>query len=235
VAAGGRGGQEVGEVRLQPAAHRGQWHGALPQCVLQPVHRHRHQAVPRSQGRRLRRDPVPERAGQRGQHHVGGRERDLAVRGEAVMGDALMPGPGIGVRQPQGRHRAPVESRGRVHGLAGCDAGEPPAGPGAQVARPLRHDRRVRAQHVPRGEQAGVHGHRFQFPAERLTRRHRPRQPPGLAQAGDRAGEPGRQRPAVRHHVRHRERGRSRFPEEPRQHGRERRMQVGHHHRHAVD
>ncbi len=120
-----------------------------------------------------------------------------------MVRDALMPLARVGGRQPQRRDRPAAEHGGRVHRLARGDPGEPPPGAGAGVARPLRHDGHVGAGHVPRREQAGVHGHRLQVTAERLAGGDRRGQPSGRAQPGCRAGEPRGQRPAVLHDVDH--------------------------------
>ena len=159
------------------------------------------------------------------------------------MRDAAVPHPRVGVADPQRRHRPSAQRRDRVDRLARRHPGEAPPGPGAEVARPLRDHRDVGAEHVPRGEQPGVHGHRLQIPAERLPGGHRRRQPARLAERGAAAREPGGQRPAVLHHVHHcgrlagaRAVGPGPFGRpEASQHGREGRVQVGHHDGHPAD
>jgi hypothetical protein len=107
----------------------------------------------------------------------------------------------VGERQPQGRDRAAVKRGGRVDRLARRHAGEAPPRPGAEVAWALRDDRDVGPDHVPGGQQAGVHGDRLQVTAEGLAGGDRRRQPPRLPQAGDGAGEPRRERAAVGHDI----------------------------------
>ena len=243
--AGRRCGQEIGEVLVQPAAHSGQPGRARPQRRLQAVGRHGDELVPAAQRGGLGRHPGAELPGQRGHHHVGPGQRDPAVGGQAVVRDAAVPHPRVRVADPQRRHRAPAQRRGRVDRLARGHPGEAPPGPGAEVAGPLRDHRDVGAEHVPRREQPGVHGHRLQVAAERLPGGHRRRQPARLAEHRAGAREPGRQRPAVLHHVHHAglrppsgRGGSAPGPfgrKDPRQHGRESRVQVGHHDGHPAD
>ena len=87
-------------------------------------------------------------------HHVGACQGDPAVGGQAVVGDALVAVARVGERDAQRRDRAAAQGRGGVDGLAGRDAGVAPPGAGAQVAWALGHDRDVRADGVPGGEQA---------------------------------------------------------------------------------
>ena len=61
--------------------------------------------------------------------------------------------------------------------------------------------RDVGPEHVPRGEQAAVQGHRLEVAAHGLADRHRGGEPAGLAQRRHGAREPHRQRAAVGHHV----------------------------------
>ena len=84
-----------------------------------------------------------------------------------------------------------------------------------------------------RSEQTGVQGDGFEVAAERLPDADCRRQPTGVPQAGDRARRPERQRPAVRHDV---DDARLRPVEsQPGEHRRQRGMQVGDDHRHAVE
>ena len=108
----------------------------------------------------------------------------------------------VGLGHAQAGHRSPAEHADRVDRLAGGDAGEPPARPGAEVARTLRDDGHLGAQHEARGEQPRVQRDRLEVAAVRLTDGHRADQPPGAAQLGDRPGERERQRTAVGHDVR---------------------------------
>ena len=114
--------------------------------------------------------------------------------------------------------------------LTGGHPGEAPRRPGAQVARALRDDRQVRAEHVPGRQQAGVHGHRLEVAPEGLP--HGDHAGQRLVQRVDRAGEAGGQRPAVGHDVGDLEVGVG--GQRTDQHRRQRRVQVGHDHRHAV-
>src|SRR6516164_2645023 len=139
--------------------------------------------------------------------------------------------PGIGLADPQRRHRAPAEHGGRVHRLAAGHAGKAPASARAQVARALRYHGHLGAQHVPGGQQAGVHGDRLQVATERLAGADRARQPARRPQPGRRPGEPGGQRTAVQHHVRGGSRARL---AEPGENGRQGRVQVRHDDRHPA-
>ncbi len=144
--------------------------------------------------------------------------------------------PRISLADPQRGHRAAAEHGGRVDRLAAGHPGKAPPGPGAQVARSLGHHDDVGAEHVPRGQQPGVQRDRLEVTAERLAHGHRPAQPARLAQPGAAAGEPRGQRPAVEHHVHRGRRGRRPARgAQRRQHGRQRRMQVGDHHRHPAE
>ncbi len=245
--AGCRCGEEVCEVLVQGAAHRGQPCRAGPQRRLQAVDRHGDDLVPPAQPGGLRRHPVaeiPELRAKRRDHHVRPGQRDPAVGGQAVVGHAAVPLTRVRVAHPQRRHRAPAQGAGRVDRLARGHPGEPPAGPGAEVARSLRDHRDVGAEHMPGGQQPGVHGHRLQVPAERLPGGDRRRQPSRFAERRAGAREPGRQGSAVLHDVDHAgqaSRGRPVKPgsfgrrKDPGQHGRERRVQVGHHDGHPAD
>ncbi len=242
--AGRRRREEVGEVLVQSAAHGGQRRRARPQRRLESVDGHGDDLVPPAEPSRLGRDPVAERAVQGGHHHVGAGQGHPAVGGQAVMGDAAMPVARVRVAQPQRGYWPTVQRRHGVNDLARGHAGKAPAGPGAEVAWPLRDHRDVGAEHVPGGEQPSMHGHGLQVPAERLPGGHGGRQPAGLLERCARAGEPGRQRPAVLHDVHHP--GRPARPgavtigpfgliKEAGQHGRESGMQVGHHDGHPTD
>jgi hypothetical protein len=235
VAAGGRGRQEVRRIGVQVPAHRGQRHGTGAQRFGQAVDRHPDEPVPRPQGRGLLRDARPERTGQHRHHDIGRGQRHPPVGGEAVMRDPAVPRSRIGAGHPKGRDRPPAKHRGGVDRLASRHPREPPRGAGAQVARPLRDHRHVRADDVPRGEQPGVHGHRLQVTAERLAGGDRRGQPARLPQPGRRPGEPRGQRAAVEHDVGDTggTRLRSVCGKKASQHGRESRVQVRHHHRHS--
>jgi hypothetical protein len=243
VPAGRRCGQEVREVLGQAAAHRGQPHRSRAQRGLQPLDGHRDDVVASGQPGGGRRDQLPEAPVQFGDHHVGPRQRHPAVGGQAVVRDALVPVARVRVADPERRHRAAAQRGGGVDRLTRRHPGEPPPGPGAEVARSLRHHRDVGAEHVPGGEQPGVHGHRLQVTAERLAGRHRPGQPARLLERRAGPREPGGQRSAVLHYVGHPGRGTvggegNAGPfgrKDPGQDGRESRMQVGHHDRHPAD
>ena len=153
-----------------------------------------------------------------------------------MVGHAAVAFPRISLTDPQRGDRAAAEHGGRVDRLAARHAGKPPPGPGAQVPRSLRHHGDVGAEHVPRGQQAGVQRDRLQVTAERLAHGHGPAQPARFAQPGATAGEPGGQRATVEHHVGHGRQGTGRpASAQPRQHGRQRRVQVGDHHRHPAE
>ena len=149
------------------------------------------------------------------------------------MGDRPVPLARVGLADPQRGHRPAAEHGGRVHRLARGHAGEPPAGAGAQVAGALHDHGHLGAEHVPGGQQPAVQRDGFQVAAERLPDGHRAGQPARLAQAGDGAGEPGRQRAAVQHHVGGRA-DRAAPGVVAGQYRGQRGVQVGHHHRHAV-
>ena len=214
-------------------------HRAAAQRLLKAVHVHLHHPVPAGQGGGVGRHPRPLLARQPRHDDVRRRQRDPAVGGQAVMRDALVPLALVGERDPQARDGAAAEGCRRVDRLARRDAGVPPAGAGAQVPGSLGDDRHVGSQHVPGGEQAGVDGHRLQVAAERLPRRHRPGQPVRRRAARRPCG---RTRPGALRRLASRRRRRAAAgmarPElvtEASQHGREGRVQVGHHDRHAVD
>jgi hypothetical protein len=157
--------------------------------------------VPGAKLGRLRRDPGAERAGQAGDHHVRPGQRHPAVRRQAVMRDAPVALTRIGFADPQAGHRTSAQRGDGVDRLAGRHPGKTPAGPGPQVARALRDDRDIGLEHMPGGEQSGMHGHRLQVPAERLPGGHGRGEPARVRQRRARAGEPGRQRSAVLHDV----------------------------------
>ena len=120
------------------------------------------------------------------------------------MRDAAVPRPRVGLGDPQRRHRAPAQRRGRVDRLARASRPENPHRvPVPRLPGPCATTATSAPQHVPRREQPGVHGDRLQVAAERLpaviTVAGQPARPRRSAAHG--AGEPGRQRPAVRHHV----------------------------------
>ncbi len=169
---------------------------------MQPVHADPDQPVPGRQRLRRLGDPPAELARQLGYHDIGAGQRDPAVGGQAVVGDHLMPLARVGVADPQCRHRRPAEHRRRVHRLARGHPGEPPPRTGPEVARPLGNHDQIGPEHMPRRQQAGVHGDGLQISAERLARGDGPGQPARFAQPGHGPGEPGRQRAAVQHHVR---------------------------------
>ena len=150
----------------------------------------------------------------------------------------------VGLADPQAGHRPPAQRGYGVDRLARGYPGKAPAGPGAQVAGALRHDRDIGAEHMAGREQPGVHRHRLQVPAEGLPGGDRRGQPAGLFQRRAGAGEPGGQRAAILHDVDHADAmsGPGAGPagsfgriENAGQHGRERRVQVGHHDRHPAD
>ena len=88
VPAGRRRGQEVREVGVQAAAHRGQPHRSGPQRRLQAADGHWDDVVPSGQPGGGFRDQLPEIPVQFGDHHVGPGQRDPAVGGQAVVRDA---------------------------------------------------------------------------------------------------------------------------------------------------
>ncbi len=150
----------------------------------------------------------------------------------------------IRVADPQAGHRPPAQCGHRVDRLARRHTGKAPAGSRPQIARALRDDRHVGAEHVPGGEQAGMHGDRLQVAAERLPGRDHRGQPSRVAQRRAGAGEPGGQRPAILHDVASTRgmtcrRGVNACSFGPReqasQHGRESGVQVGHHHGHPAE
>jgi hypothetical protein len=244
VPAGRRRGEEVREIGVQPAAHRGQPRRARPQRRLEAVDGHGDDLVPLAQPGGSRRHQVPELPAQRRHHHLRPGQRHPAVGGQAVVRDAMVPLARVRVAHPQRRHRTAAQRRHGVDRLARRHAGEPPAGPGAEVARPLRDHRDVGAEHVPGREQPGVHGHRLQVPAERLSGGHGRRQPSRFPERRAGTREPARQGSAVLHDVDHPGRVRGGGAdhagsfggrEDPGQHGRESRVQVGHHDGHPAD
>jgi FKBP-type peptidyl-prolyl cis-trans isomerase len=90
----------------------------------------------------------------------------------------------------------------------------------------------VGREHLPGGEQAGVHGHRLQVAAERLTHADRANQPARLAQARKSARVPGGQCASVGKHIRHAGvRSQGAYSGE---HRRQRRVQVSGDHGHRV-
>jgi hypothetical protein len=70
-----------------------------------------------------------------------------------MVRDAAVPHPRVRVADPQRRHRAPAQRRGRVDRVARGHPGETPPRPGAEVAGPLRDHGDVGAEYVPRREQ----------------------------------------------------------------------------------
>jgi hypothetical protein len=244
VPAGGRRRQEVRQVPVQPAAHRGQRCRARPQRRLQAVDRHGDDRMTAAQRGGLRRDPAAEITSKARDDDVGPGQRHPSVGGQAVVRDPAVPLTRIRVTDPQAGHRTPAQCGRRVDRLARRHAGKAPAGPRPQIARALRDDRHVGAQHVPGGEQAGMHGDRLQVAAERLPGRDHRRQPSRVAQRRAGAGEPGGQGSAILHDVAN-TRGAaccravnawSFGPrEEASQHGRESGVQVGHHHGHPAE
>ena len=164
---------------------------------------------------------------------VTGPQRDPPVGGQAVVGDAAVPVAGVGRRDAQRPDRTAAQHRRRVDRLAGAHPGEAPPGAGAQIARALGQDHQVGVQGQPGRQQSGVDRHGLQVAAEGLADGDRPGQQPGLAQRGHRTREGQRQRALVGHHIDHPGSG------AVVRHGQSRRgeggVQVGNHHRHAVE
>jgi hypothetical protein len=146
----------------------------------------------------------------------------------------------ICLAHPQAGHRTSAQRGDGVDRLAGRHPGKTPAGPGPQVARALRDDRDIGLEHMPGGEQSGMHGYRLQVPAERLPGGYGGGEPARVLERRAGQGEPGRQGTAVLHDVGHPGRmavitGPFGLIKDTGQHGRERRVQVGHHYRHPGD
>ena len=157
-------------------------------------------------------------------------QRDPAVGGQAVVRHPAVARPWVGAGDAQRADRTAAEGGRGVDRLTGRDPGETPGGTGAQVARSLRHHGDVGAQHVPGREQSTVDGGRLQVAAERLSHGHHAGQVPGQPVEG--TGEPRRQCRAVGHHVGDPGPGCVRaYPGHDR---RQRRVQVGGHHRHPA-
>ncbi len=91
-----------------------------------------------------------------------------------MVGHTTVPRTRIDRRDPQRPHRPAPQHRGRVDRLPDPGTREPEPGARAEVARTLRDHHHVRAQHVPGGQQAGVHVDRLQVPPERLPAGHHP-------------------------------------------------------------
>ncbi len=135
-------------------------------------------------------------------HEVGRGQRHPPVGRQGVVRDAAVAIARIGVRDPQARDRTSAEHGDRVDRLTGGHPREPPAGPGAEVARTLGNHDQVGTDHTClRGEQPGVHRDCLQVTAERLADGDRRFEPARGAQGSHGAGEPGGQGTAVRHHV----------------------------------
>src|SRR5215471_11053515 len=96
-------GQEVSPVLVQATAHRGERDRACRQGLEQPAGRHADQTMPLRQPLRLGGDLRAEVAVERGHHHIRAGQGHPAVGGEAVVRDAAMTLPGVGVADPQGR------------------------------------------------------------------------------------------------------------------------------------
>ncbi|GAB3839432.1 hypothetical protein GCM10029963_06690 [Micromonospora andamanensis] len=217
-------------VGVQPTPHRRQRHRAAPERRVQPGGLHPHQRVPLGERSQRGVDLGGQRRVQfRRNHQFRAGQRHPAVRGEAVVRHAPVPGSWVGGGDPQRADRASAEGGDGVHRLADGHSGEAPAGAGAEVARALRHHRDVGVEHVPGGEQPAVQRRRLQVTAERLPDAYRADQ--DVPQPGQGAGEPGGQRPTVGEQVRHPCPGR--VGADPGEDRRQRGVQVGGHHRQA--
>src|ERR1700761_1645160 len=86
---GGRGGQEVLVVLSQGAAHRRQGDRAGAERLVQAVDRDGDQVVAGGQRGGVGGDPGGLLFGELGEHDVRRGQRDPAVGGQAVVGDAL--------------------------------------------------------------------------------------------------------------------------------------------------
>ena len=185
----------------------------------------------RAEHGRLLAHPLAELAVQQRHHDVGRRERHPAVGGQAVVRDAEVPLPGVRLRHPQARHRTPAQHRRGVDRLAGGHAGEAPAGarcprlPGPWATTATSAPITSRAASSP---VCTVTASRS--PPKAWPTRHAAGDPARRAQLVHGAGEPRGQRTAVGHHVGHPRLGRHRA--QPGDDGRQRRVQVGDHHRH---
>ena len=73
-----------------------------------------------------------------------------------MVRDAAVARARVGLADPQRPDRPAAEHGGGVDGLARGDAGEPPPGAGAEVARSLGHHGQLGAEHVPRRQQPAV-------------------------------------------------------------------------------
>ena len=170
-------------------------------------------------------------AGEHGE--VGRGQQGAAVGGGGVVGQSVVALALIGRGDPQRRDRRPAEDGGCVHRLGGLHPGEAPAGAGAEVARSLDHDRDVGAHHVPGAQQGGVHRDGLVVAAEGLPGADHRGEQIGLAQAGDAARVRDRQGGRVGVDVG--DAGGAAPGADPGDHGGQRGVQIGDHHRHALE
>ncbi|MDX6287244.1 MAG: hypothetical protein QOG53_2729 [Frankiales bacterium] len=122
---------------------------------------------------------------EQGYDDVRGGKSDASVGREAVMGHPVMTLARIHGADPESSNGTTAEHGSRVDRVASGGPGEAPPSTGAEVPRSLDHHRDISLQGVHGGEQAGVHGHRLEITAVRLTDGHRADDPARQAQARD--------------------------------------------------
>ena len=108
---------------------------------------------------------------------------------------------GVGLRNAQTGDGPPAQGGDGVDGIPAGDAGEPPGGVRAQIARTLDGDDDLGAQDTAGGQERVVNADGLQIAAPGLPRRDGPGDPTGPAQGGDRARIGQGQGAAVGHDV----------------------------------